>query len=179
MVIHRRKLLGLGLGALGVAACASRAVAAVGARTIAVNNLHTGERLVATYWEKGAYVPDALAALSHVLRDHRTGAVHAIAPGLFDLLTQLRARVDSQTELQVISGYRSPASNATLHARSRGVATHSLHMEGEAMDIRIQDVDLVRLRDAALSLQGGGVGFYPQSRFVHVDVGRVRRWQGA
>lgn len=178
-MIHRRKLLGLGVGAIGLAAWGGRAQATEAARTIAVTNIHTGEALNATYWEAGAYVPDALGALNHVLRDHRTGDVHAIAPNLFDLVTQLRTRLGSSAVVQVISGYRSPATNAALHAHSDGVAAHSLHMEGEAMDVRIEGVDLARLRDAAWSLQGGGVGFYPQSQFVHVDVGRVRRWQGA
>jgi uncharacterized protein YcbK (DUF882 family) len=179
MLMHRRKLLGLGLGVMGLAAYGARARAAETARTIAVSNIHTGEALNATYWEAGAYVPGALDALNHVLRDHRTGDIHTMAPNLFDLVTQLRARLDSRAVVQVISGYRSPATNAALHAHSDGVATHSLHMEGEAMDVRIEGIDLARLRDAAWSLQGGGVGFYPQSQFVHMDVGRVRRWQGA
>ena len=149
------------------------------ARSLSVANLHTGEKLSATYWEGGAYLPDALAALNKVLRDHRTGEIHPMAPTLFDLVADLRGRLGSRAVVQIISGYRSPASNATLHARSSGVATHSLHMKGEAIDLRLEDVDLSHLRDAAWSLQRGGVGFYPQSRFVHVDVGRVRRWQGA
>ncbi len=177
--MHRRTLLQLGLGAVGAAAFSSKAVALGAARTVAFNNLHTGETLSATYWEAGAYVPDALQALNHLLRDHRTGQVHDIAPGLFDLVASLRSRVESNATVQVISGYRSPQSNAALHARSDGVASHSLHMLGEATDLRIPGVDLAYLRDAAWSLQRGGVGFYPQSQFVHVDVGRVRRWQGA
>jgi uncharacterized protein YcbK (DUF882 family) len=179
MVMHRRKLLGLGLGVMSLAAHGVGARAAEAARTIAVANIHTGEALNATYWEAGAYVPGALDALNHVLRDHRTGDVHTMAPNLFDLVTRLRARLDSRAVVQVISGYRSPATNAALHARSDGVAAHSLHMEGEAMDVRIEGIDLARLRDAAWFLQGGGVGFYPRSQFVHMDVGRIRRWQGA
>ena len=176
--MHRRKLLQLGLGLAG-AALGTRAAAAGAARTIAFTNLHTGESLNATYWEAGAYVPDALQALNHLLRDHRTGEVHAIAPNLFDLVASLRSRLETNAVVQVISGYRSPATNAALHARSEGVASHSLHMLGEATDLRIAGVALDHLRDAALSLQVGGVGYYPQSDFVHVDVGRVRRWQGA
>jgi len=179
MTIHRRRLLRLGLGTMGAAAFGARGHAAQAARAIAVKNLHTGEALTATYWEAGRYVPDALDALNHVLRDHRTGDVHAMSLKLFDLMAQLRARLGSREVIQVISGYRSPATNAVLHARSKGVATRSLHMDGEAMDVRIEGVDIARLRDAAWSLQGGGVGFYPTSRFVHMDVGRVRRWQGA
>jgi len=178
MSIHRRKLLGYAMGAAGIGAFGSRADAtAIGpARAIALTNLHTGESLKATYWEGGAYVPDALDALNHVLRDHRTGEVHTMAPQLFDLVTALRARLETDTVVQVISGYRSPLTNAALHAHSEGVASHSLHMQGEAIDLRIAGVELDHIRDAALSLQRGGVGYYPASQFVHVDVGRVRRW---
>lgn len=179
MTIDRRKLLNMGLSLAGAAAFGTRAAAASSARSVAFLNLHTGESLNATYWEGGAYVPDALQALNHLLRDHRTGEVHEIAPNLFDLVSTLRGRLETKAVVQVISGYRSPVTNAGLHARSDGVATHSLHMVGEATDLRIAGVDLAHLRDAAWSLQGGGVGFYPQSRFVHIDVGRVRRWEGA
>lgn len=177
--MHRRKLLGCGLGLAGAAMSGSRAWASRAARSVAFTNLHTGESLNATYWEAGAYVPDALQALNRLLRDHRTGEVHEIAPGLFDLVASLRERLETNAVVQVISGYRSPATNASLHARSDGVATHSLHVRGQATDLRIAGVDLARLRDAAWALQDGGVGFYPKSEFVHVDVGRVRRWQGA
>jgi uncharacterized protein YcbK (DUF882 family) len=176
--MHRRKLLGLGLGLMSVSAYGTRARAAETSRTIAVTNVHTGESLDTAYWAAGDYVPDALQALNHVLRDHRTGAIHTMASGLFDLVTTVRTRLDSRVSIQVISGYRSPETNAALHAHSAGVAEHSLHMEGEAMDVRIEGVDLARLRDTAWSLQRGGVGFYPRSQFVHMDVGRVRRWQG-
>lgn len=178
MRLHRRDLMKLGLGAAGLSAFATRAAAA-GGRSLAFTNTHTGESLEATYWEAGRYVPDALDALNHLMRDHRNGEIHPIAPALFDLVYQLRGRLDSRAPVQVISGYRSPATNAALHARSEGVASHSLHMLGEATDLRIAGVDLARLRDAAWSLQSGGVGFYPQSQFVHVDVGRVRSWKGA
>jgi uncharacterized protein YcbK (DUF882 family) len=176
--MHRRQALKTGLGLFG-AAIGGRAFAAAEARTIAFHNLHTGESLAATYWEAGRYLPDALDALNHLMRDHRTGEVHRIEPGLFDLISALRIRLESSAAVQVISGYRSPATNATLHANSQGVATRSLHMEGRATDLRITGVDLPRLRDAAWSLQGGGVGFYSRSQFVHLDVGRVRRWAGA
>jgi len=101
-----------------------------------------------------------------------------MAPGLFDLITSLQSSLSTTARVEVISGYRSPATNAALHAESSRVATHSLHMEGMAMDIRIPGVELPRLRDAALALGRGGVGYYPDpaNNFVHVDVGRVRRW---
>lgn len=177
-MFDRRELMASLVAGCGTAAFGlpDQARAAVSARDLAVMNLHTGERLSATYWEAGTYIVDALAALSNILRDHRTGEAHAMDPALFDLLNALSRRLESKETVQVISGYRSPRTNAALHKASSGVATHSLHMDGRAMDIRIAGVDLPRLRDATWSLQGGGVGFYPQSNFVHADVGRVRRW---
>jgi uncharacterized protein YcbK (DUF882 family) len=178
MTLDRRGLIGGSLAAFGVSLFGSPALAAA-PRSLSLLNLHTGEALKATYWDGGAYVPQALGALSKVLRDHRSGEVHAIEPGLFDLITALGQKVESGQTVQVISGYRSPKTNAVMHAKSSGVASHSLHMDGKAMDIRIGGVALTHLRDAALSLKLGGVGFYPSSNFVHVDVGRVRRWNGS
>jgi uncharacterized protein YcbK (DUF882 family) len=182
MAESRRDLLKFGLGAAalgGLGLTAGRACADVAPRVVALHNLHTGESLNALYWENGAYVPDALAAVNHVLRDFRTGDVHEIDPRLIDLLRTISARVETRRPFQIISGYRSPLTNAMLHERSHGVASGSLHMSGLAADIRLPDVDLDRLHGAALGLGGGGVGYYPTSDFVHVDVGRVRRWQGA
>lgn len=177
MSTHRRDLLKGALGAAGLTALGGPAFAAAAApRSLSLVNLHTGEALKAVYWEAGQYIPDAMAALNRVLRDHRTGEVHSIAPGLLDLVTTLTQRLETQQTVQVISGYRSPKTNAALHQASSGVATRSLHMQGQAMDLRIGGVELTRVRDAALSLQRGGVGFYPGSNFVHVDIGRVRRW---
>jgi uncharacterized protein YcbK (DUF882 family) len=168
----------------GVAAAASAvalpAIAAIDPpRNLSLVNLHTGEQLRCCYWRSGAYLPQALADVARVLRDHRTGEVHPIDPRLLDLLTQLSGRLGAARPFEVISGYRSPKTNAKLHARSSGVATRSLHMDGKAIDVRLPGVPLTRLRDAALALQAGGVGYYPKSNFVHVDVGRVRRWSGA
>ncbi len=171
--------LALGGSILGAAALtASPALATDAVRSVSFHNLHTGESLNAAYWEGGAYVPDALDAVNHVLRDFRNNATHPIAPGLLDLLHTLSTRLETRSPFQVISGYRSPATNAMLHAHSDGVASGSLHMQGLAIDIRLPDVDLARLHNAALSLGGGGVGYYPSSDFVHMDVGRVRRWGG-
>lgn len=174
-MIGRRRLLA---GALGLAAPSVLANGALAAapRRLSLMNLHTGEKLAATYFEAGRYLPDALAAIDRVLRDHRSGAVHPMDPGLLDLVASLSAQLGSAGAVQVISGYRSPASNAALHRRSTGVATRSLHMEGKAMDIRVPGVELARVRKAALSMGRGGVGYYPGSDFVHVDVGRVRQW---
>ncbi len=145
-------------------------------RSVAFDCLHTGEGLAIEYWTHGRYIPDALSKVNTVLRDFRTGDVHVIDPKLLDLLFKLRTGLGSQEPFQVISGYRSPQTNARLHEQSNGVATHSLHMKGMAIDIRLGSRSLSDLHMAALSLKGGGVGYYPQSDFVHVDVGPVRRW---
>lgn len=144
-----------------------------------VHNLHTGDKLDAVYYENGRYVPQALVAAMRVLRDWRNGEEHVMDPGLFDVLHGVRDRTGSTQPFQIISGYRSPSSNAAMHERSSGVAQHSQHMLGKALDIRVQGVDLDHLHKAALSLGAGGVGLYPVSNFVHVDVGPVRHWQGA
>ncbi len=149
-----------------------------GARLLAFDNLHTGEKLKVEYWADGQYVPEALAQVNHVLRDFRSGEVHPIAPQLLDLLSLLRARLDTGAAVNVISGYRSPATNAMLRGEHEhsGVATKSLHMQGMAIDIRIPGRPLAAVHTAALAQRAGGVGYYPQSDFVHVDVGRVRSW---
>lgn len=148
------------------------------ARALGFYNTHTGERVSATYWEHGRYLPDALDEINHVLRDHRNGVVAPVSPKLLDLLHRLNGLLDSQQPMHVISGYRSPESNAMLARRSGGVAKHSLHMDGKAIDIRVPGRQLKVVRHAALGLQGGGVGYYPGSDFVHMDIGRVRQWQG-
>jgi uncharacterized protein YcbK (DUF882 family) len=157
-------------------ATAPTPAAAASARQIALINTHTGDAFRDAYWERGAYVPGAMDAIKHVMRDHRSNEVHDIDPRLLDELHQLNGLVGAAQPYQIISGYRSPTTNAALHANSDGVATHSLHMEGRAIDIRMGGVDLTRLHDAALSMNSGGVGFYPSSDFIHVDTGRVRRW---
>ncbi len=146
------------------------------ARLLSFVNTHTGDTFADTYWERGTYVPDAMAAINHVMRDHRSGEVHAIDPRLLDQLHTLKGVVGASSPYQIISGYRSPVTNAALHENSSGVATRSLHMDGRAIDIRVRGVDLPRLRDAAIGLQAGGVGYYETSDFIHVDTGRVRRW---
>ena len=154
-------------------------VVATPAKILAVQNLHTGEKIEACFWENGKYVPDACAALNKVLRDHRSGDVHMMDPGLYEILTAIAVKMDKRPSFQIISGYRSPASNAKMAAASSGVATHSLHMEGKAMDIRLPGAQLAMVRKAALDLKRGGVGYYPASDFVHVDTGRVRQWAGS
>jgi uncharacterized protein YcbK (DUF882 family) len=140
---------------------------------------HTGERLNIVYRRGDQYIPEALDELDHFLRDHRTGDVRHFDPHLFDLLHDLTASLgDSGGEIDVICGYRTPWSNEFLRARSphTGVAQHSLHMQAQAIDIRLPGIPTSELRDAALRLHRGGVGYYRSSDFVHVDVGRVRQW---
>ena len=152
------------------------ASALTGERALSFYQTHTGESLRLVYWAEGDYLQDSLLEIKHLLRDHRNDEERAIDPLLLDLLHRIRSGLDTAEPFNVISGYRSPATNNALHARSHGVASHSLHMEGMAIDIRIPGRDLKQLKEYATALRGGGVGYYPDSDFVHVDVGRVRYW---
>jgi uncharacterized protein YcbK (DUF882 family) len=145
-------------------------------RTLAFRHTHTGESLSIAFAQGERYVAEALARVNWLLRDFRNGAVQPIDPQLLEQLHAVAQLTGSSAPFEVISGYRSPATNEALHRKSRGVATKSLHLEGRAIDVRLPDVPLEDLRDAALSLQAGGVGYYAESRFVHLDTGRVRRW---
>ena len=176
-VIGRRHFF-VGAGVLALSRVSPVSAAPAGVRTLALDNVHTGEKLRVDYWADGRYLQDALAQVNHVLRDFRSGEVHPIAPPLLDLLGALRGRLETSEPFSVISGYRSPATNAMLRGEHEhsGVAAKSLHMQGMAIDIRLPGRSLDALRVAALAQSGGGVGYYPQSDFVHVDVGRVRRW---
>jgi uncharacterized protein YcbK (DUF882 family) len=145
-------------------------------RVLSFLHTHTGERLTVPYFADGFYVAASLARLHRFLRDHRTGEEHAIDPALFDLLYELRLATSAKNPFQVISCYRSPATNRKLRASGRGVATSSLHIQGQAIDVRLGDVSTTVLRDAAKELSRGGVGYYRESDFVHVDTGRVRFW---
>lgn len=138
---------------------------------------HTLKRIDIVYRRGDQYVPEALSQLDEYLRDHRTGDVKHYDPRVFDLLHDLEGRVGQpDAEINIVCGYRSPWSNEYLRTHGHGVAEHSLHMQAMAIDIRIPGIKTATLRDAALSLREGGVGYYEQSDFVHVDVGRVRRW---
>jgi uncharacterized protein YcbK (DUF882 family) len=145
-------------------------------RSLAFRNLHTGESLQATFWAEGRYLEDELQAVNRVLRDHRSGDVHPMDPKLLDMLYALQHSVGVGGAFHIISAYRSPATNQKLRSKSGGVAKKSLHMQGKAIDIRLPGCELKDLRNAALALQAGGVGYYAKSNFIHVDTGRVRRW---
>lgn len=145
-------------------------------KQLALLNMHTGERVKSVYWEKGRYIAGALREIEKILRDHRTGRTHAIDLRLLDILQLLHNRMGARKEFQVISGYRSPETNKMLSLQHNGVAKQSLHMQGKAIDIRLPEFSLADLRKAALSLKVGGVGYYPNSNFIHLDTGHVRYW---
>lgn len=178
MITRRTFLQGLvATGAtIATPAVLARAIES-GERRLSLYNLHTGETLNTTYWADGIYVEDELTAVNRLLRDHRSDEVNPIDRKLLDRLYTLQQQLDSESTYQVISGYRSPASNAKLQKLSNGgVAKRSLHMQGRAIDIRLPGVELTHLRHAALKQKAGGVGFYERSNFVHLDTGRTRFW---
>jgi uncharacterized protein YcbK (DUF882 family) len=146
------------------------------AHLISLLNVNTGERLSCAYREKGILVPDATAALDRLLRDHRNDEIRPIDPQLLDLLHDTAANFGSSEPFQVVSGYRSAATNAAMRRRGAGVAKHSYHINGRAVDVSLPGVQLAQLRRAARDLKSGGVGYYPGSRFVHLDTGPVRSW---
>src|SRR3972149_4034071 len=185
--LDRRKFLGIRAAAAALALAPRRALAATSSavaarapeRILSFFNTHTGERLKAAYCCGGVYRSEALQDINHILRDFRANEIKAIDPRVLDLLHELNGTLETDQPFHIISGYRSPQTNALLRQRggaATGVASPSLHIDGKAIDIRIPGVQLARLHKAAKSLQIGGVGFYPDLNFVHVDVGRVRSW---
>ena len=179
---NRRRFLQLGLGATtalslpnAFAGLSSSSIAQP-ERKLSLLNLHTGEHLNATYWAEGQYQTSELEAINHILRDHRTGDVYRMDNDLLNLLNVIHQKMDSKQAFQVISGYRSPKTNAALNKKSSGVAKKSLHMQGKAIDIRLPGHQLSDLRKAAINCQTGGVGYYPKSDFIHIDTGHIRRW---
>ncbi len=177
---HRRAFLGMGAAVAAAALAPSRAYAArAPERVLSFFHTHTGERLKVAYCCGGQYQAAGLQEVNHILRDFRVNETRAIEPRLLDLLYELGGTLGSDQPFHVISGYRSPQTNTLLRERGgavTGVASHSLHMVGQAIDIRVPGVKIGDLREAARSLKLGGVGFYPDLNFVHVDVGRVRYW---
>jgi uncharacterized protein YcbK (DUF882 family) len=146
------------------------------ARQLSFYHTHTSEKLDVVYAEGGAYIPGALAEINYLLRDFRSGDVHAIDPRLLDILHDVRDLTASSGHFEVISGFRSPATNQQLRHNSSGVARNSLHLKGQAIDVRLTGAATRNLRRAAIAMRKGGVGYYPGSDFVHLDTGRVRTW---
>jgi uncharacterized protein YcbK (DUF882 family) len=179
--VARRDFLRFGLGAAVAGALLTpeeaHAVMRAPARQIYLHNTHTGEQIKAEYWVKGNYVRSTLKALDRVLRDHHNGSVHPMDPRLLDQIFLLTRTVRQHGPVQVISGYRSPETNAMLREEDgTGVAQHSFHMQGKAVDIYVPGMPLKYLRRAALNLKAGGVGYYPHSNFIHIDTGPIRHW---
>ncbi len=175
----RRKLLVLGGVALGAALLPGQALASLSTsrpRILTLNNLHTGESLKTEFFNGKSYNKEELARLNHFFRDFRENLVKGIDPHLFDQLYRLQMMLGTRKPVQLISGYRSPATNNALRASSKGVAKNSYHTRGQAMDFHIEGIALSNVRKAALAMRSGGVGYYPRSNFVHIDTGPVRHW---
>ena len=145
-------------------------------RRLSFYNTHTAERLSVTYKENDTYIPEAMDKISKIFRDHRSGDTHPIDPKLMDFLYDLLSKVDNHSEVHIISGYRSPATNKKLRQASKGVASKSMHMQGKALDFRLPGTDTAILRDKARAMKRGGVGYYRKLDFVQIDTGRVRFW---
>ncbi|HEY8035273.1 MAG TPA: YcbK family protein [Methylobacter sp.] len=145
-------------------------------KTLALKNVHTGDKLKLTYFEQGDYIEDALQEISYLLRDYHTGEVHPIDPALLDQLHDLKLVLGINESFYVFSGYRSPHTNARLRKRYCNVSKHSLHMQGRAIDIHVDGLETRKIRNAALAMRRGGVGYSKRSDFVHLDTGSFRSW---
>lgn len=175
---RRSFLLKLGLAIPGIVSLSAwtKLSAAFSERALSFHHLHTGEHLSLIYTLGNHLVPESLRQIDHFLRDFRTDEVHKIDPQLLDTLYMISSIAGNRGTFEVISGYRSPSTNAMLSGKSAGVAKKSLHMQGRAIDVRLTGVDTARLRKIAISLKRGGIGYYPKSDFVHLDTGRLRSW---
>ena len=186
MHVSRRSLLRMG-GAAAVSTSVAPAFASsaiiglrdLNARTLSFDCCQTGEKLKnVTYWADGRYEPSALSTINHTLRDYKNGEVYPIDPGVLDILHRIGRTLETDCRFELICGYRSPATNAALHRNDSQVAVHSLHMKGQAVDFALPGRKLSLVHKTALAQQIGGVGYYPDADFLHVDTGRVRRWTG-
>lgn len=179
--LTRRRWLSLGgilLGASLLPTWVNASVSTPKPLILRLRNINTGEVLSAQY-SKNGFSTSMLGKLNHIMRDRRTNQVRKIDPKLFHKLTQIQAKLGNRnSEILIISGYRSPQTNAQMRRRSRGVASNSYHTRGQAVDFRIANISLTKIKTAAESLNNGGVGFYPRSNFIHVDTGPARTWRG-
>jgi uncharacterized protein YcbK (DUF882 family) len=177
----RRGFLKAGLFAVAALGFWTPSLTALGARpstgrAISLVNAHTGEKFSGEYWYNGRYRPDAFGEIKLLMRDHRNNQIFPIDPRLMDILYVVQHQIGSAHSFNVLSGYRSPETNARLRRMTEGVARNSLHMSGQAADVYLPGTRLTSLRRTAINLKSGGVGFYPKSDFVHLDTGRVRHW---
>ena len=181
--LSRRHFLKLGAFGLLSGLCPSPIFAKIrdfplSEKSLSLYNLHTEESLDTVFWADGKYLDGPLSKIDYILRDHRTGETKSIDNRLLDLLYSIQKRMNVKQPFHIISGYRSPQTNSILRKNDRGVSGKSLHMLGKAVDIRMPDVELSSLRKVAMDLRVGGVGYYPSSDFIHVDLGRLRYWRG-
>ena len=179
----RRQILKIGALGLLAALCPSMSWAGKlswrsPVKSLSLYNTHTEESLETIYWIEGRYLEEPLAEIDYIMRDHRTGEIKSIDPRLLDLLDSIKKRLGAKPPFHIISGYRSPETNAFLRKTDKGVACKSLHIKGKAIDIRLPGIELSTLRKVTIGLRRGGVGYYPKSDFVHVDLGRPRYWAG-
>jgi uncharacterized protein YcbK (DUF882 family) len=145
-------------------------------KTLALENMHTGDKLKLTYFEAGSYIKHALQEINYLFRDYHTGDVHPIDPALLDQLYDLKLILGVRKPYHIVSGYRSPITNAKLRRKSHGVAKNSFHMQGRAIDIQIAGIETKMISNAAIAMKRGGVGYYPRANFVHLDTGNIRTW---
>jgi uncharacterized protein YcbK (DUF882 family) len=181
--LGRRHILKMGALGLLASLCPSIGLAKTPSwrspeKSLSLYNTHTEESLETVYWIEGRYLDEPLAEIDYIMRDHRTGEIKSIDPRLLDLLDSIKKRLGVKQPFHIISGYRSPETNALLRKIDKGVACKSLHIKGKAVDIRLPDIELSALRKVSMGLRRGGVGYYPKSEFVHVDLGRPRYWKG-
>jgi len=175
-LLTRRRLLGAAAGIAAVGLVKPATAVSLAPRSVSLYNVHTGEWLRTVYWADGHYIREAVRDINWILRDHDTDEIRPMNAGVLDLLGMLRDRLDTSDPFLVVCGYRSPATNHRLWLEHAGVAKHSYHIKGMAIDLRSEGRTIEQIRDAALSLRCGGVGYYPRSGFVHVDCGPVRQW---
>jgi len=187
MLVSRRSLLRMSGGVIAASASLGSAMASpalvglrdLNARTLSFDCCQTGEKLKnITYWADGSYEAGALSQINRTLRDYKNGEVYPIDPGVLDILHRIGRTLETDCRFELICGYRSPATNAALHRNDPQVAVHSLHMKGQAVDFALPGRKLSLVHKTALAQQIGGVGYYPDADFLHVDTGRVRRWTG-
>ena len=178
-LFSRRRLLGAAAGVAAVGLVKPATAVSLAPRSVSLYNIHTGEWLRTVYWADGHYIREAVRDINWILRDHHSDEIRPMNGGILDLLGMLRGSLDTRDPFLVVCGYRSPTTNRQLYLEHSGVAKHSYHIKGMAIDLRSEQRSIEQIRDAALNLRGGGVGYYPHSGFVHVDCGPVRQWRGS
>jgi uncharacterized protein YcbK (DUF882 family) len=175
-LLNRRRFLGAAVAVTAVGLVNSAPAISYAPRSVSLYNTHTGEWLRTVYWADGHYIREAVRDINWILRDHHSDQMRPMDAGVLDVLGMLRESLETYDPFLVVSGYRSPETNMRMFLRGDGAAKHSYHTKGMAVDLRSERRSLGQVRDAALSLQCGGVGYYPRSGFVHVDCGPIRRW---